>query len=567
MLKLTLALIVMLVLMTAIPVSAEVSINPPTITKTISGTTNILVRITNTYNTDVNIMIERSSAIDVSVSPTSFTVPSNSHSDVTVTLTPGSYSGSLYYHWSYTLNNTTRSGVIEQPVSVTLRYIIISPKEVSVRIPYNESASAYVTLVNPSDKSVEVYVRGEPPVESISDHHFNLNPYSSKTITLRISRAGEGKVFYEVHYVGATRTIEQDVSAIVYKPEYIRSLENKIKNLNGELVSLNNKVKLPDKIKIKVNNAFVGKTMEIRVTGLIDNKWCDLEKVPVGFEDVIRFTDSAGKVYFSPTKAGLSKLDVYDRFGNIKKERIVNVSKTNITLPTKEVKPGQKIEYNLPENGTLIVYMNGEEIKSSSTGNFTLDGPGKYTVKYNSKSYNGVGTIIVTGKITVSATVNGIELKPGEPVHPGDVIQLGFTYENGMPAKDVDVKIGIPATAFGFSKDTAVLVAMLSDKFEPPFNLVTTKTVDDSTTIVVPEGAEGMITVKAMDTGYASGGELMINVKPVPPNYAMYVIAGLCIASPFIVIINRKFDLTKSRLLAPLTSLLSRRKSYEPPIE
>lgn len=508
-----------LVLLLILPAASALNINPSIIEEELRDgeQKTLTVRVTNPLNSSISVSITKSSNIHsyVTVNPESFSLDAFSFKDVSIILSSGTYSGKLYYTWS----NSTHSGTVEQSISVTTKYekIRIYPKRIDVDVPENETLTLYIAVVNPSSKTVSIDIDYSRPVRDISDTHFTLEPYESKVLEVEVSGSGRG----EIRYSADGYTIEQEVKVESYKPRSVIYAEERLKQIESEKNELLSKLYLPE-VKIEVGEKHVGKPMEVKVLGRVNNNWVGMEKVLVGFEDNIKFTDSSGVVYFTPSEAGLSKVTVYDREGNVKKEILVNISKAEYRIPISGISVGENFKVELPEPGTISIYREGvkvETIDVEKEFEYAFDRPGRYTLQYDSKSYTGETKVDITGDILISATVNGQEVKPGDTVYGGDTVVFTFTYPNGVPAKDVEVEIGLPATAYGLTKEMAVFLALLgSDVFSPPYNIVSRKEVDGSLTLIIPEKAEGVLTVGVEEELYSGGSSFVINVKPKPPN-------------------------------------------------
>ena len=517
----------------ATPALADVTVSPPSISKQISQEETITVRVQNTFNYNVSVTISKTADIDVDVNPTSLNIPPNSHKNVSVKLHLGSYSGKIYYSWSYVANNTTYSGVVEQPVSVSVSYedVVVYPEDLDVETPVGEERVCYVLVSNPSNADVEVRIEYTGAViRDVYPLHFTLDAGESRAVDVKLASsntgASTGKITYRFEYPSETKTFEQTVHVRAYKPEYVQELED----LKEKYSQLQTSIELPDRIKVEWENPIAGQQMKVKVSGLISNSWQPLERVPVALDDQLKFTDSSGVAHFVPQTAGIHTIRVYDRFGNVKYERTVNVTKHRINLHVGEVQVGQLVPLDLPEPGTLEIYRDDVLVKELSVDencNFTVDKPGIYRLKFSSASYEGSCKFIATGKIMITATANNQQIRPGSTVKPGTPIQFGFTYQNGMPA-EVDVEYTlIPESQnednfFRFIMMQWFLSQTGSDCVTPYY----AKRTAVSTFTLVPPDAKGVMTIKVEGDAYTDPATFTLYVEPgFAPPYPLIALA------------------------------------------
>jgi len=527
------ALAIVLTIALTTPALADVTINPPSISEQISQEKTIVVRIQNTFSYNVSVVISKTD-INVDINLTSLNITPNSYKDISVKLYPDTYSGKIYYSWSYTANNTTYSGVVEQPVSVSVSYedVVVYPEDLDVDVPINEERLFYVIVTNPSKVDVEVKINytGEV-IKDVHPLHFTLDAGESREVDIRVAglssgASATGRITYRFEYPLETKTFEQTVHVSTYKPEYVRELEN----LREKYNQLQTSVELPDRIKVEWENPIAGQRMKVKVSGYIDNSWRPLERVPVALEDQLKFTDSSGVAHFVPQSAGIHTIRVYDRFGNVKYERTVNVTKHRIDLHVGEVQVGQLVPLDLPEPGTLEIYKDDVLVKELSVDencNFTVDKPGIYRLKFSSPSYEGSCKFIATGKIMITATANNQQIQPGSTVKPGTPIQFGFTYQNGMPA-EVDVEYTlIPESQnednfFRFIMMQWFLSQTGSDCVTPYY---AKKTAVSSLTLIPPD-EKGVMTIKVEGDAYTDPATFTLYVEPgFAPPYPLIALA------------------------------------------
>ena len=526
-----LAAVTMLVLLTVLSlpalVAADVVVDPSSIDKTIEKETVVNVTVRNTYDVDVSVTVS-SSTDKITISPTTLSVPHNSERKVTLSLAAATYDGKVYYSWSYVASNVTHTGVVEQPIHIRLQYanVTVQPKVLKVSIPENESIEVPVAIINPSSTDVTIDVTWTGCVQDISDDYFTIQAHSSKVIFVELEgRLGDknGEIRYKVHYPSYTSTVKQEVRVHGYRPSYVSQMEEELRNLQSMLY-------LPDRIKVEKGEARVNQPFEVKVLGW-DNgrsRWVPIDRVIVGFEDTIKFTDSSGRVIFTPEKSGLIPLRVYDKLGNVKYEEIVNVSKSTCRLKLHDIEIGKPLHLELPEEGRVVVYSDdGMRIGDyyGKSINITVDAPGKYRVEYTSPSYEGSGVFFATAKLTITASVNGVALQPGAKVKPGDTIQFLIQYENGKLAKDCTVYISIPATAYGLDERMAMFMAMMNpDYFTPPFNIKSEQHLSEGRlTLIVPDytsDKSGVITVSVEGNEFVDGAQMSLTVEPNVPLYA-----------------------------------------------
>ncbi|RLI84694.1 hypothetical protein DRP07_00285 [Archaeoglobales archaeon] len=569
------------------PAMAQVSISPVLVDKSISDDYYVSIRITNENPASLDVTVEKSSSISswVDVSPESITIPANSSANVTLHLKPNTYSGRLYYFWTYTHNNVTHQGVIEQPVSVTVVYkdVEVYPKTIREDVIKGELKTVYVILTNKNAVDVDVSVDWKGDViKDVSDYTFTIEADSSKTLEVKLNGVdGRGTITYEFEYPDEERKYEQDVYVYTYESAHVKDLEEQIDQLKKENQDLKSQIdqlkkenqdlkfmgELPSEIKIENDKAYANKEFRVKVSGKKGNSWIALDKVPVGFEDYVKFTDSSGVVYFTPKTAGQHSIKVYDRFGNIKREKIIEVQKSNITLNLPDFSVGKKAIITLPEPGTVTIYRDGHKIvtlEGRDKYNFTVDMPGDYDVVYSSPSYVGKGSFMAKGKVRISATINGVQVKSGAKVPPGSTIQIGFVYASGKPAKGVVAEISMPATAYGIDEKWAVLFALFSSnqRFSPPYNIVTTKEVDGSMTLVIPEKASGVLRIKLQSDDYITSDEFTLFIEPKGIDWFYYI--GLSALSGFIIFMAMLYKDYRG-IKTKLKKIRRRKKGYGPP--
>ncbi|MHC1625063.1 MAG: hypothetical protein ACXQS2_03615, partial [Methermicoccaceae archaeon] len=348
-----------------------------------------------------------------------------------------------------------------------------------------------------------------------------------------------------------TETQRVDVEA--YKPEEMEEYERIV-----------NEIYLPDKIIINVENVKVGEPMTITVKGKINGSEVALKNVPVMFNDIVKFTDTNGKVSFTPDEAGSYTICVLDRFGNKKAEKVVVVSRSEYQLDVGDMEVGERLSLTLPENGTVMIYRDGELVKKF-TGDkveFTPSDIGVYKIVYDSNSYYGSKTFKVKGSVIVRLKndLQGTQ----SVVYAGETTTFSVEYENGRGVSDLNVIVALPATAFGFDKNTAMMMALADpSKFTPPFNINTQARVTNGVlTVSIPEDTEGILVIKVEDSDLIKGGTYTFKIEKKPVNYTSYILSAIALVGvgSFAVVIGKNVGGVRDRL----SSL--RTRGGEPPL-
>jgi len=527
-------LMLSLLFILAVPASADIVVDPASIEEVIATDTTKSITIKNTFSQQVDLTISSSSNIAdyITISPSTLTIPASSEKTISLTLKPGSYSGKVYYSWKYTLDNVTHSGVAEQSISISPSSIIVYPKEVKASVFKGEYDTYPVTLINPSSISVDVEIDYSGVVDDISDDDFTLKPYSAKIVEIEFKEAGEGKLTYKFYFPGETKTLEQKVTVKVKTIKEFEELKGRVKELETQLY-------IPE-VKVSVENVKVGSPMKVTVQGKVNNKWVPVEKVPVGFNGLIKFTDSSGIVYFTPDKAGFFTLTVYDRLGNVKVERTVEVSKSEIKLKLRDATVGETVTIELPEEGEVTVYRDGVKVGEYTGEKIALpvELPGEYRVVFTSPSYDGEGEFWATSKITIAASVNGKTIGIGEKIKPGSTLELSVTYENGAAADDVPVYISnLPI--YGMDDERSMFGFMLTmmtmrDGGFTPFYLET-KAINGKVMVRIPDDLQGMLMINAEgDDVFTESASYMLRVEPEPLSSIVIAAIVAIVASAFL---------------------------------
>jgi len=228
---------------------------------------------------------------------------------------------------------------------------------------------------------------------------------------------------------------------------------------------------------------------------------------------------------------------------------------------------GQILHLDLPESGTVRVSGDtGSKEYSGSSINITADAPGKYKVEYNSPSYTGKGMFFATGKLVISASVNGKVLQPGATIKPGDKITVTVSYSNGKQAEDATIYVSMPATAYGLDEKMAMILALSGNsQFEPPCN-IKSEYHQSQIFLAVPEihtDKEGILTISAEGNEFCTGGQVSFVIKPNIPLYAQKPVqaAGIIVSCGFLItVLLYKRDLygMRNRLNAVIGLLLRR---------
>jgi len=426
-LKLCFGLLV-LVMMVSVA-SAEVVVTPSTIDKILTSQTTVSVQIKNTYNDTITVKIY-SGDDNVVPSTTSLTLSPNQTRTISLTLKPANVKTKVLYVHDYGV--TTQTVTIENGNDFS---IVVSPTYIDFKTVGNET-SLDAVVYNPTNKEVTVKVYSEL---DIYPEQFKVYPKEERHVTIN-AKLGYYKITYHYNFGFKSGNVTQTVRIV--KDE---SLKDQIEQMSEEIKKLKLNLYLPDELKVDTpSEAKVGKPLKIEVYGRIDNSWKPLEKGPVGFGDEIKFTDSQGAVTFTPNKAGDFRVVVFDRFGNVKIEKIVTVKKSwyNITVSNAEV--GKKVVVNLPESGRVIVYCDLEKVYEGKTENKTFtyvpNKPGLYKIEFHGSNYDGAGTFTVKGHVNIYAYVNGKQIQVGQKIEPGSTVVIKFEYDNGMPVKGCDVR-------------------------------------------------------------------------------------------------------------------------------
>ena len=334
-----------------------------------------------------------------------------------------------------------------------------------------------------------------------------------------------------------------------------------------EYEKLISEVYLPDEITVSIQNVKVGEPLTITVKGKVNGNEVTLKNVPVMFGDVVKFTDSSGKVTFTPNKAGTYTITVLDRFGNKKIEKTVKITRNEYNLIVGDKKIGEKITINLPDNGTVKVFKDGQLVTTltGKTVEYTPNEVGVYKLEYDSNSYYGSTTFKVRGKVNVrllnseqsSNTLQNV-------VYAGDTVTFKFEYDNGKNVDDLNVIVALPATAFGFDKNMAMMMALADpSKFTPPFNINTeSKVTNGMLTVAIPEDTEGILILKVPDTDLIEGGTYTFKIENRPFDYTPYIISAVFVVGfgGFAVVVVKNVGGIRDRISSIRT------RGGEPPI-
>ena len=576
-----LLVLAMLVLVCSTTAAQTITVSPSSIERTISTTTYVTVTITNNLNETVHIIITKGGDLDLTLSSSEFDVSPNSQKSITVTLNPSTYSGKLYYFWS----SSNNSGVVNQVINVTKSHnkVKILPETVEVDLIENQTIDYPITIINPTTDTVDIIIDYSGGIiKDVSKTHFSISPDDASIINIRLRGLdGEGKINYTVEYPGSTEEYTQNVVVNAHKPEYANELEelrNRIKELENDLNNTKAKLYLPDNIKVDVSDAIVGRHIKITVTGLINGAWKPLDSVIVGVDGYMSLTDSSGTTHITLNKAGTYTIKIYDKLGNIKYQKVVDVKKEEIELSIPEIKLGKIFNLDLPERGELTIYKDNTKInvlQADSSTNIMIDEPGKYKFVFNSQSYTGSAETVVKGKIKIIASVNGRQLKPTDKVNPGDVITVYFKYEGGKPAK-VDATYQVFPESGKMDKEKMYDILMMqmmtsyfsdsgTDVILPTFG----KMSDTSSMQIVVPDEGGILTIKADGGVYAESGALTLHIQPAPINPLTIVVPTTLVGITSFLFVYKasprfRNAVLNSKLGARLKNIRSR--DVEPPI-
>jgi len=515
-LKLCLGLLVLFII---VPIaSAELVVTPSEVEKIISSQTSVSVQIKNTYNDTITVKIY-SGDENVVPSTNSLTLSPNQTKTITLTLKPSNIKTTVVYVHDYGI--ATQSVTIKNANDYT---IIVSPIDVDVETVGNETYID-VAVYNPTDKEVEITVESELDVYP---DEFDVDPKEERHITIE-AKLGNYEVKYNYDFGFKSGSVTQTIK--VTRDE---DVEKQIEEMSNEIKNLKLNLYLPDEVKVEVpNEVKVGKTFEAKVLGKIDNTWKPIERVPVGFEGVVKFTDSHGVVSFKPSEAGESKIVVFDRFGNVKVEKVVNVKKSWVNITVSNAEVGKKVVVNLPEPGKVIIYCDLEKVYERKIENSTLtyipDKPGLYKIEFHGSNYEGAGTFTVKGHVNIYAYVNGKQIQVGQKIEPGSTVVIKFEYDNGMPVKDGYAYVDLPLTMY-YPKEKAEEIfatgLMFSEgKAVPPCNIRMKMPINNGKiTILIPKKANGgIINIEFKGDELASGSSIMLAIAEKPPAYEMAI--------------------------------------------
>lgn len=511
-----------LLLLTVVSASSAIEVNPENIDEIVFGSKTVSVEIFNDKNVTLSIYITTNIPEYVTINPTELEIDANSTETVTLTLHAGDYSGRITYHYEYTIDNSTTTGDIEQNVTVQYGKITISPAKIDVDVIEGEDYETHVTVTNFLDYNIRVSIDYSGVVKDASDDDFVLFPDTSKTLKITLEgKSGTGEIEYTFLMEGATHKEVQNVTVNAYKPEEIEEYERIV-----------NEVYLPDEIIVSVGGGKVGEPLTVTVKGKVNGSEIVLKNVPVKFGDMVKFTDSSGKVTFTPTSAGTYTITVLDRFGNTKVEKSLTITKSEYKFTISDKNVGERITIELPEEGTVKIFKNGE-LQTTLTGDKVEYSPsdvGVYKIEYDSNSYYGSTTFKVKGKVSVRISNQG-GANAQNVVYAGDTVTFKFEYDNGKSVNNLDVIVAMPATAFGFDRNTAMMMALADPtKFTPPFNINTQSKVTGGVLMVsIPEEADGVLILKVPDNDLISGGTYTFKIEERPFDYVPYIIGAVII--------------------------------------
>jgi len=514
--------------------SAELVISPDKIDVVITQTETINVQIKNTYNGTITVKITPSDdAIDISANQV--TISPNHTATIQVTVSPTNLVGAIVYSCEY--------AVVIQKVKIAdgRDYsIIVHPSSIRAETLENET-EVYSIVFNPTDRPVNITIESDLDVDPSS---FKLDPHESK-IVKATAEIGTHSIKYKYDFGFKEGEITQSVRV----KKVASNILNELNNLRNKVKELQTEINLPDKVRIQTEGGKVGKPLKITVQGYVDSSWKPLERVLVKFDNDVKFTDSQGVAYFIPSTAGLKQVSVYDRLGNVKAEKYVNISKAHVKLEIRDTTVGKPVRIELPEKGKITIYREGVKVYEAD-GNksytFTPQQPGEYVVKFTSQGYEGSGWFNIKGKVFISLEVNGKTISTGQSIEPGSTVKIKFKYDNGRPVKEGITYIGLPITAF---IDTSTeqgrmyaqmfaMFAMFSGRsnFEPPNNIVMKKHIKNGyVTITIPKTADGFLTVRFEGDEYTEGDSIMVRIgkaesaQPIPYNIVVPTIIGITV--------------------------------------
>ncbi|MCF6207523.1 MAG: motile sperm domain-containing protein, partial [Sulfurovum sp.] len=486
--------------------TTAIVVTPKQIAKVRTSEVTVYSKMKNDGNATVNVTVTSTDPINISVRLTHLTLKPNETVTIPITLRPVSVQGAIVY--------STDGKVIVQKVKIengNLFTIVVYPKIADITVTGNNT-TVKTLVFNPTDRSVRVRVSG---AQYINPSGFTLKPREEKTVTLKLV-LGSHIIRYDYDFGFKKGEILQTITVKKVKVENVEKLKREIEKLRSE-------INLPDRIRVSVEGGRVGKPVRVTVQGFENGRWVTLDRVLVSFDGVTKFTDSQGCVYFTPHRSGLIEVKVYDRFGNVKAVKYVNVSKCRVGLDLPDTTVGHSITITLPEKGNITVYKDGAKVfsgRGNRTFTFTPKEPGRYVVKFSTPSYYGAGSFVAKAFVVITAEVNGKTVPNGGVIPAGSVVTLKFEYNDGKPVKSAVVTVGIPINFFTSSGQKIVFIPA-GGGFLPPFNIKMTETVTNGVlTLTVPKGASGVITVSFPSGDYVTGSTAVFRVKSeaiIPP--------------------------------------------------
>jgi len=505
--------ILVVAFLATLTVASGIKVEPESIEKIIDKEEIVKVKIKNNKNESVTVYIYSGSEY-VKPSADVIAIPANSSKIIDLKLTPSDTDTVVLYV-------SEEGDVFEQKVKIrdANKYqILVIPEDIDVKIT-EDRAEVEITIYNPTDKIAKVSVESNLKVSPLE---FKAYPGDFRRVFIIADKTGVYSVKYTYDFGFKKGSVIQTVR--VEKSDVI----NKLKELEMKL-------NLPDDITIEIPEKIkVGEPFEVRVKSKYD-----VSRIPVSFNGIVKFTDANGVVTFTPKEAGTYTVAVLDRMGYVKIERTIKVEKSKINLSIENGRVGKAINITLPESGKIIIYHELEKILeedvNSTVFSFIPEEPGMYKVVFKGKSYEGTGTFTVQSGVTIAAYVNNKMINIGEKVEPGSTIEIRVEYDNGMPVKDGYLYIDLPLTMFGVDKKEAILFALVSDKFTPPYNIRIKKPIEDGkVTLVIPEDASGgVINVVFKGDDFVEGSSLTITVaekKPVTEVLAPYIALAVVFA-------------------------------------